>query len=109
MRGAGRRDAKVLTRVELKSMADEDVHLSAFLPNDARLAEGEPDAEGEPSTRLLRFVGLTAAAAAGAGDCSKYAPNPGELSSDADPENDGEGAIVGRRDVGAGESMSIPD
>lgn len=71
MRGAGRRDAKVLTRVELNSMTDEDEHLSAFLPNEARLAEGEPDAEGEPSTRLLRFVGLTAPEAAGAGDCSK--------------------------------------
>lgn len=106
MRGAGRREARVLTRVAPNNMADEEAHLSDFRPKEARLAEGEPDAEGESSTRLLRFVGLTAAAGAGAGDCSKYSPNPGELPSD---EKDGEGAMGGRRDDGAGESMSMPD
>lgn len=109
MSGGGRREARVLTRVAPNSMADEDAHFSAFFPNEARLAEGEPDAVGEPSTRLLRLVGLTAAAGAGAGDCSKYAPKPGELSNDADPENEGDGAMVGRRAVGAGESRSMPD
>ena len=67
--GAGRREPSVLTRVVPNSMADEDAHLSAFLPKEARLADGDPDAEGESSTRLLRFVGLTMAA--GAGDASK--------------------------------------
>lgn len=88
-------------------MADEEALLSAFFPNEARLAEGDPDAEGESSTRLLRLVGLSMGA--GAGDCSKYAPKPGELSREAEPENEGEGAIVGLRCSGAGESRYIDE
>lgn len=95
----------MLTRVVPNNMADEEAHLSAFLPNEARFADGEPDAEGESSRRLLRFVGL--AMSAGAGEASKYAPKPGELSSDAEPENEGEAAMVGLRVVGAGESTSM--
>jgi hypothetical protein len=89
-----------------KSIAEDEAVLFSMIrvdkPYDARLAEGE---EGEPETRDRRLVVWAAGAA---GDSQKKDPSPGDPEKEAEPEKAGDCCIEGRREVGLGESTSMP-